>query len=150
MNQKRKNLKMFGRLIRYVRPYKSLFGLAALCVVLLSFLSPFRPYLIGTMVDRYIVNIQNAQLLLTWSIGIAGLLLLEGVLHFASSYFSNLLAQSVIRDIRKNLFKHIISFRMKYFDKTPVGALVTRVVSDLEAITQVFSLTSPITFITCD
>jgi len=139
MNQKRKNLKMFGRLIRYVRPYKPLFGLAAFCVVLLSFLSPFRPYLIGTMVDRYIVNSQNAQLLLTWSIGIAGLLLLEGVLQFASSYFSNLLAQSVIRDIRKNLFKHIISFRMKYFDKTPVGALVTRVVSDLEAITQVFS-----------
>ena len=139
MNQKRKNLKMFGRLIRFVKPYKTLFAFSASCVILLSFLSPFRPYLIGAMVDRYIVDSQNAELLLTWSFGIAGLLLAEGVLQFASSYFSNLLAQSVIRDIRKNLFKHIVSFRMRYFDKTPVGALVTRVVSDLEAITQVFS-----------
>jgi ATP-binding cassette subfamily B multidrug efflux pump len=139
MEERRKNLKMFGRLIQFVKPYKRLFLTAAACVILLSFLSPFRPYLIGTMVDRYIVNSQNSTLLLQWSIGIAGLLFLEGILQFSSSYFSNLLAQSVIRDIRKNLFRHIVSFRMKYFDKTPVGALVTRVVSDLEAITQVFS-----------
>ena len=139
MKERRKNLKMFGRLIRFVKPYKTLFATAAICVILLSFLSPFRPYLIGTMVDRYIVNSQNSALLLQWSIGIAGVLFLEGVLQFSSSYFSNLLAQSVIRDIRKNIFRHIVSFRMRYFDKTPVGALVTRVVSDLEAITQVFS-----------
>ena len=139
MKERRKNLKMFGRLIRFVKPYKTLFATAATCVILLSFLSPFRPYLIGTMVDRYIVNSQNSALLLQWSIGIAGVLFLEGILQFSSSYFSNLLAQSVIRDIRKNLFRHIVSFRMRYFDKTPVGALVTRVVSDLEAITQVFS-----------
>jgi ABC-type bacteriocin/lantibiotic exporter with double-glycine peptidase domain len=53
------------------------------------------------MVDRYIVNSQNGELLLVWSVGISALLLVEGVLQFASSYLSNLLAQSVIRDIRK-------------------------------------------------
>ncbi|MEJ6505981.1 MAG: ABC transporter ATP-binding protein [Crocinitomicaceae bacterium] len=130
---------MFGRLVQYARPYKGIFFSAAFCVLLLSFLSPFRPYLIGDMVDKYIVQSQNRSLLLTWSIAIACLLFFEGILQFFSSYFSNLLAQSVIRDLRKNLFKHIVSFRMKYFDKTPVGALVTRVVSDLEAVTQVFS-----------
>ena len=139
MNKNKKNLKMFGRLIQYARPYKVLFLSAAFCVVLLSFLSPFRPYLIGNMVDKYIIQNQNEALLLTWSLGIACLLFFEGILQFLSSYFSNLLAQSVIRDLRKKLFKHIVSFRMKYFDKTPVGALVTRVVSDLEAVTQVFS-----------
>ena len=139
MNKNNKNLKMFGRLIQYARPYKVLFLSAAFCVVLLSFLSPFRPYLIGNMVDKYIIQNQNEALLLTWSLGIACLLFFEGILQFLSSYFSNLLAQSVIRDLRKKLFKHIVSFRMKYFDKTPVGALVTRVVSDLEAVTQVFS-----------
>lgn len=130
---------MFGRLIRFALAYKTLFLTAAICVLTLAFLSPFRPYLIGRMVDQYIVQEQNQELLLKWSVGIAFLLLIEGFLQFSSSYFSNLLAQSVIRDIRKKLFKHIVSFRMKYFDKTPVGALVTRVVSDLEAITQVFS-----------
>ncbi len=139
MDTNRKNLKMFGRLVQYARPYKVVFFSAAFCVLLLSFLSPFRPYLIGDMVDKYIVQSQNQSLLLTWSIAIACLLFFEGILQFLSSYFSNLLAQSVIRDLRKNLFKHIVSFRMKYFDKTPVGALVTRVVSDLEAVTQVFS-----------
>jgi ATP-binding cassette subfamily B protein len=67
------------------------------------------------------------------------MLLLEAILQFASSYFANLLAQSIIRDIRQKLFGHILAFRMRYFDKTPIGALVTRVVSDLEAITEVFS-----------
>jgi ATP-binding cassette subfamily B protein len=60
-------------------------------------------------------------------------------LQFLTTYFSNLLAQSVIRDIRKKVFAHITSFRMRYFDKNPVGGLVTRVVSDIEAISDVFS-----------
>ncbi|MBL6661015.1 MAG: ABC transporter ATP-binding protein [Crocinitomicaceae bacterium] len=139
MEKKKVDFRMFKRLMLYVTPYKKLFVFASFCVLLLSFLSPLRPYLIGNMVDNYIVNTQNSELLLRWCIGIVGLLFLEGVLQFVSSYFSNLLAQSVIRDIRKKLFAHVVSFRMKYFDKTPLGALVTRVVSDLEAITQVFS-----------
>lgn len=139
MNKKKLDYTMFKRLLMYARPYKKIFIFAAFCVLLLSFLSPLRPYLIGKMVDNYIVNTQNKEVLLNWSLGIIGLLFIEGVLQFVSSYFSNLLAQSVIRDIRKKLFSHVVSFRMKYFDKTPIGALVTRVVSDLEAITQVFS-----------
>ena len=139
MDNKGVDFTLFKRLIQYARPYKKIFGFAAASILLLSFLSPFRPFLIGKMVDDYIVDTQNQEMLLKWSIAIIGLLFLEGLLQFVSSYFSNLLAQSVIRDIRKKLFAHIISFRMRYFDKTPIGALVTRVVSDLEAITQVFS-----------
>jgi len=139
MNKKKLDYTLFKRLLMYAKPYKKVFAFAAFCVLLLSFLSPLRPYLIGKMVDNYIVNTQNKELLLNWSIGIIGLLFIEGILQFVSSYFSNLLAQSVIRDIRRKLFSHVVSFRMKYFDKTPIGALVTRVVSDLEAITQVFS-----------
>ena len=67
------------------------------------------------------------------------ILTLEGILQLCSTYISNLLAQSVIRDLRKKIFQHLLSFRMRYFDKNPVGAMVTRVVSDLEAITEVFS-----------
>ncbi len=139
MDRKRLDFTLFKRLLRYAGPYKRIFVIASLSILLLSFLSPFRPYLIGKMVDEFIVKSQNSDLLLMWSVGILGLLFMEGVLQFVSSYFSNLLAQSVIRDIRKRLFAKIVSFRMSYFDRTPIGALVTRVVSDLEAITQVFS-----------
>lgn len=66
-------------------------------------------------------------------------MVLEGFLQLISSYFSNLLAQSVIRDLRKKIIEHFLRLRMSYFDKNPVGAMVTRVVSDMEAITEVFS-----------
>ena len=95
--------------------------------------------LIGEMVNKYIVQGQDGELLLFWSGIVAAMLLGEAALQFANSYFSNLLAQSVINDIRQKLFGHMLSFRMRYFDKTPIGSLVTRVVSDLEAITEVFS-----------
>lgn len=134
------NISIFKRLVSYMRPYRRLFIIAVFCTILLAFLGPARPYIIGRlMVKKYVVDTQNSQMLLSWTLVIIGMLVLEAVLQFASSYFSNLLAQSIIRDIRQKLFGHILAFRMRYFDKTPIGALVTRVVSDLEAITEVFS-----------
>jgi ATP-binding cassette subfamily B protein len=91
------------------------------------------------MVDSFIVKSQDAEALLNWTLLIIGILLLEGLIQLTGSFYSNLLAQSVIHDIRQRLFKHIMTFRMRYFDQTPVGALITRVVSDLEAITEVFA-----------
>jgi ATP-binding cassette subfamily B protein len=133
------DISIFKRLVSYVKPYRKLFALAVMCTILLAVLGPARPALVGKMVNDYIINSQNGDKLLFWTLIIIGMLCVEGVLQFASSYFSNLLAQSVIRDIRKKMFGHILSFRMRYFDKTPIGSLVTRVVSDLEAITEVFS-----------
>jgi ATP-binding cassette subfamily B protein len=109
------------------------------CTLLLSIVSPLRPALIGYMVDSFIVKSQDAEALLNWTLLILAILFLEGIIQLTGSYFSNLLAQSVIHDIRQKLFKHIMTFRMRYFDQTPVGALITRVVSDLEAITEVFA-----------
>lgn len=133
------NISIFKRLVSYARPYKKLFILAVLCTIFLAILGPLRPLLIGNMVSKYIVVDQVPSQLLFWTLIITSMLIIEGVLQFTSSYLSNLLAQSVILDLRKKLFAHILSFRMRYFDKTPIGALVTRVVSDLEAVTEVFS-----------
>lgn len=91
------------------------------------------------MVNNYIVKDQNSSQLLYWTLIIGGILLTETVLQFVSSYFSNLFAQSIIRDLRKKLMAKIIQFRVQFFDKTPNGTLVTRVVQDLEAITDTFS-----------
>ena len=133
------NYSIFKRLVTYARPYKKYFFIALICVILISLSSVLRPLLISDMVRDYIVENQNGEALLFWTLTIIGMLAFEAVLQFTSSYFSNLLAQSIISDMRKKLFGHITTFRMRYFDKTPIGALVTRVVSDMEAISDVFS-----------
>jgi ABC-type multidrug transport system fused ATPase/permease subunit len=131
--------KLFKRLLFFAKPYRNYLLLALVSVILLSIPGPLRPLLIGRMVDKYIVQTQNPSMLLWWSLLLLSVMVLEGFLQLISSYFSNLLAQSVIRDLRKKIIEHFLRLRMSYFDKNPVGAMVTRVVSDMEAITEVFS-----------
>ncbi|MDD2984438.1 MAG: ABC transporter ATP-binding protein [Crocinitomicaceae bacterium] len=138
-SQTKLDLKVFKRLIFFVKSYRKILIFSLLCTLTLSALTPLRPMIIGSMVNDYIIDSQNGSALLNWTLILLGLLLFEGLFQFLNAYFSNLLAQSVIRDIRKRLFKHLVSFRMKYFDKTPIGNLVTRLVSDIEAISEVFS-----------
>lgn len=133
------NVNVFKRLLSYWKLYKGLFLIAIICTIILGVLGPLRPAIIGSMVNNYITKSQDASMLLVWTLIVAGMLVFEGVFQFLSSYYSNLFAQSIIRDLRKQLMAKILTFRMSYFDRTPIGALVTRLVSDLEAITEVFS-----------
>lgn len=133
------NLSVFKRLVAHIRPYKGIFALAVTFTLVLAIIGPARPMIIGRMVDNYVVKTNDSERLLFWSGVVVLMLILEGVIQFANAYFSNLLAQNIIRDLRQKLFAHMLSFRMRFFDKTPIGTLVTRVVSDLEAITEVFS-----------
>lgn len=133
------NTKIFLRLLKFSASYKGFLALAILTTIILAVISPARVMWIGNMVDNYITNGKDEKMLLYWTLAIAGLLAVESVLQFLASYFSSLLAQSIIFDIRTKLFKHILTFRMKYFDKNSIGGLVTRLVSDLEAIAEVFS-----------
>ena len=137
--QSKLDFKVFKRLMFFVKSYKKFLLFSLFCTLVLSALTPLRPMLIGSMVSDFIINTQNESALFKWFMILLALLLVEGVFQFMNSYFSNLLAQTVISDIRKRLFEHFISFRMKYFDQTPIGNLVTRLVSDIEAISEVFS-----------
>lgn len=140
MAQKNKlNTRVFIRLLSYWKTYKFLFFLAVITTVILAFIGPIRPLVIKYMVDNFIQQNQDVEQLFTWTLIVIGMLLAEGIFQFISSYFSNLFAQSIIVDIRKRLMRHIISFNIRYFDRTPVGTQVTRLVADLEAITDVFS-----------
>ncbi len=129
----------FLRLIAFVSPYKRLFIGALLAVVTLSILGPLRPFLIGKAVDQFIVKEPNTDKLLGALLGVLLILLVETIVIWASAYLSNLLAQSVIKDLRTRVFNTVLSFKTRYFDQTPVGSLVTRVVSDVESISEVFS-----------
>jgi ATP-binding cassette subfamily B protein len=137
--QKKINIQVFFRLLSYANAYKKHYWIAIVSTLLLAILAPYRVKLIGEVIDQYIVASQNAKLLLIWITIILFMLVVEGILQFVSSYFSNLLAQSVIYDIRVKLFRQVTSFRMHFFNKHPIGNIVTRLVSDLEAITDVFS-----------
>jgi ATP-binding cassette subfamily B protein len=140
MEEKAKlNSKIFFRLISYAKTYKGILLLAFITSVLIAASSALRPYFIGGMVNKYVVEGQDGHMLLMWTFVIIGMLIFEAVFQFAGSFYSNLLAQNIVRDLRKKLYKHVMSFKMQYFDRTPIGALVTRVVSDLEAVSQVFS-----------
>lgn len=137
--------RIFSRLLGFAKPYRSLLVLALLCTIVLALMTASRPLLMIFAVNEYVIATHYADVtdhssqLLFWVLLIFGMLLMEAVLQFLATYFCNLLAQSVIRDIRIRVFHHITTFRMRYFDKTPVGNLVTRVVSDIEAISEVFS-----------
>jgi ATP-binding cassette subfamily B protein len=133
------NVTVFRRLLSYWKNYKGLFFFAVICTLFLAVLAPIRPMLVGHMVDAYIIQGQDAKALLDWTLIIILILLGNGIFQFLQTYYANLFAQSIIRDIRQELMKHVVSFRVQFFDRTPIGTLVTRLISDLEAITDVFS-----------
>lgn len=133
------NVTVFRRLLSYWKNYKGLFFFAVICTLFLAVLAPIRPMMVGHMVDAYIMQGQDAKALLDWTLIIILILLGNGIFQFLQTYYANLFAQSIIRDIRQELMKHVVSFRVQFFDRTPIGTLVTRLISDLEAITDVFS-----------
>ena len=130
---------LFKRLFSFAKPYRKLLVVAVIATILLAALAPSRPYLIGKIIDRYLLRDKDPNMLLLGSLLVLVMLLMEAVLQVVGTYFSNLLAQSVIRDLRQKVIQHFMQLRISYFDKNPVGAMVTRVVSDMEAITEVFS-----------
>ena len=133
--------KVFVRLLSFAKPYKWLLVFAFLGTLSLALVTTYRPTLIGSVIQKYVVvpETRSQGQFSFWLLIICAMLLFEAVLQFTSAYFSNLFAQKVIRDMRVKVFDHLTTFRMQYFDKTPVGNLVTRVVSDIEAISEVFS-----------
>jgi len=129
---------LFKRLIRYTNPYKWTFYFVGFAAVLLSFFAVFRPYLLQITIDDSIVPKDNDNLVYYISLMLIALML-EVIFQFCFIYFANWLGQEVIRDLRVNLFKHMLQFKMKYYDKSAVGRLVTRAVSDIETIASIFS-----------
>jgi len=129
---------LFKRLIKYTNPYKWTFYFVALAAVLLSFFAVLRPYLLQVTIDDSIIPKDNDNLVFYISMMLV-VLFLEVIFQFCFIYFANWLGQEVVRDLRVNLFKHMLQFKMKYYDKSAVGRLVTRAVSDIETIASIFS-----------
>jgi ATP-binding cassette, subfamily B, multidrug efflux pump len=128
----------FMRIMRYVKPYRPMFIYTSILVLLSAGLAPLRPWLIQYTLDETII-IPQPNLLKLMTIVIIGILILEAVIQFAQTFMANWLGQSVIKDLRVDVYRKISGFRLKYFDNTPIGTLVTRAVSDIETIADIFS-----------
>ena len=126
------------RVIRYVKPYKPWLWSSVGLTVIMAFLSPVRPLLIQYTVDNYILN-PDPNMLLNMTLIMIGILIVEALGQFYSNFNTNRLGQYVIRDLRLDVFNHITKLRITYFDNTPIGTLVTRVVSDIETIASIFT-----------
>lgn len=138
MEAKAFDTRLFKRILKYTKPYQWRFNGVVIFAISLSIFTAIRPYLLKQTVDSYIQpKDQNGLLIYITLMGIV--LLLEVLAQFFFVYWANWLGQDIVKDIRVKLFKHLMSFRMKYFDLVPVGQLVTRSVSDIEAIARIFS-----------
>jgi len=132
------DLTIFLRLMSFAKRYKLNFFIATLSTILLAVVSLLNPYLIKETVDQYITE-KDSQGLMYNIMLMFGVVLLETLLRFTYIYFANWVGQHIIRDIRAKIFRHILEFKMSYFDTNAVGKLVTRVVSDIETIAAFFS-----------
>jgi ATP-binding cassette subfamily B protein len=130
--------KLFRRILVVSKPHFKLLLYGTLLTILLAFLSPLRPYIIGKLVGQY-VRLSDEESLLFGSLIVVAILIVESIMLIALSYLSSDLGQRVVKDLRDQLFKHITKLKLRYFDQNPIGMLVTRSVSDMETISEIFS-----------
>lgn len=132
------DFKVLKRLFQYAKPYIKQFYLLVFLTIFLAILTPIRPILVQKAIDEYVPNGDYDGLVLMITILIGHLIVLA-VVQYSHTYLSGWVGQTIIRDIRTKLFNHLIRLKLKFFDKTPIGRLVTRNVSDIETLSNVFS-----------
>lgn len=132
------DMQIFSRLMSFAKRYRLYFFIAASSTILLALFSILTPYILIDTVDEYMISKDKAGLL-NYSLLMLGILLIEVLLQFVFIYYANWVGQHIIRDMRAHIFRHILKFKMSYFDTNSVGKLVTRVVSDIETIAAFFS-----------
>jgi len=130
--------RLFKRLMRHTRPYRITFFGVALAAISLSVFAVMTPLLLREIINDAI-NGSDAEMLLWLTIAMLVVLIAQVTSQLLFNYYANWLGESVIKDIRINLFRHMLGFKMKYFDTSSLGVLVTRAVADMQRIGEIFS-----------
>lgn len=143
------SFKLLKRILSYSKPYKKLFFLAITLTLLLSSLAIVRPLIINQMLncvgmvnpteEGFLTDIEKMTYINYMGLLLIGVLLTEALLQFTNIYITNLLGQNIVKDLRLQVYSHILKLKNTYFDSTPVGTLVTRAISDIESLSDVFS-----------
>lgn len=132
------DMQIFSRLMSFAKRYRLYFFIASSSTILLAVFSVLSPYILISTVDEYMISKDKVGLL-NYSLLMLVILFVEVFLQFVFIYYANWVGQHIIRDMRAHIFRHILKFKMSYFDTNSVGKLVTRVVSDIETIAAFFS-----------
>ena len=133
------DFKVLKRLYQYIKPYSLQFYALIFLTLALGVLTPIRPILVARAIDNHIA-ISDYRGLLNITIILIILLTASGIFQYLHTYLSGWLGQFIIKDIRLKLYEHLLKMQLKFFDKTPIGRLVTRNVSDIETLSEVFSM----------
>ncbi len=129
---------LMRRLVVYLRPYRWQVGMAILLALAVSGLEAVRPYFTKIAVDVHIANGDKEGLLMTTLLFLA-LLVLRGVVQYYNAYITQKIGQQTIFDLRMELFRHLQKLSLKFYDKNPIGRLITRVTNDVEVLNEMFS-----------
>ncbi|MEY8848262.1 ABC transporter ATP-binding protein [Psychroserpens sp. XS_ASV72] len=138
-NTKKKvfDVSLFKRLLQYIKPYRLVFVVSLVCVIGLALFGALRPYVLQEAIDKH-VSVKDYSGFLIYIVAMIVLLILEVVSQLLFIYYASWLGQSVVKDIRVKLYEHVLGFRMKYYDNSSVGVLITRTVTDMERIADIF------------
>ena len=131
------DINLFSRLLKHIIPYKWVFVVVLISVIIIAALAAITPHLLQKAVDE---NLTNKELdgFSYYIILMIVLLIFDFVFQLIFIYYSSWLGQNVVKDIRVKLFNHLLRFKMKYFDSSSVGVLITRSVTDMERIADIF------------
>lgn len=132
------DFKVLRQLYGFVQPYRFQFYSLVFLTIALAILAPMRPYFIQIAIDEHVALGDMAGLIKIVYL-LIGLMILQAVVQWAHTYYSGWIGQVIIKDIRVKLYKHLLKLRLKFFDNTPIGRLVTRNISDIETLADVFS-----------
>ncbi|MFZ0454228.1 MAG: ABC transporter ATP-binding protein [Ignavibacteriaceae bacterium] len=130
--------RLMKRLLGYIKPYKKYVIFAIFLNIIVAALGPLRPYLTKIAIDKYIAN-KDIHGLLIISLLLLGSLLMQAIIQYLLTYYTQYLGQKTIYDLRTQIFKHTQKLALKFFDKTPIGRIVTRATNDVEALSDLFS-----------
>jgi ATP-binding cassette, subfamily B, multidrug efflux pump len=133
------NLPLLKRVLTYTRPYRGLFFIALFLTLSLSAISIVRPWLIDLTLDNFTDSEGDKGMLNYFCLIILGFLIGEAILQVINLRITNLIGQNIVMDLRNQVYRHILGLKNGYFDTTPVGMLVTRSVSDIESLSDMFS-----------
>ncbi|MDB2363508.1 ABC transporter ATP-binding protein/permease [Flavobacteriales bacterium] len=132
------DFKLFKRTMSFARKYRGLFVATASITIFMALLAPVRTLLIQRTLDDYIQT-GDAEGLLNMTLIMVSILVLHAFSQFLQNYYANYLGQVIVKDLRVTLYNKIINYKLRYFDQTPLGTLVTRVTSDMQSVSNIFS-----------
>jgi ATP-binding cassette subfamily B protein len=132
------DFKVLRRIMKFVQPYKGRFYFLIFLTLAIGVLTPVRPLLIQWTLDNPVAS-GDYNTMFEMMVVLFGLLVVQSVAQYVHTYMSGWMGQQVIRDIRTQLYQHLVNLRLRFFDKTPIGRLVTRTISDVETLADVFS-----------